>query len=153
MKKLIAIIPALIAAATFTTAAEAGFKVRLGFGGPLPAFTAYSHSSDYGHKVYKRRAHRAALRRQRHAPVQVTEKPATETVAKVEDKAQAEPVAKQVQSENSSISVAAATVSETKSIEPVKTAAAGTSETEAARNIGCKKFFPSVGMTVSVACE
>jgi hypothetical protein len=82
---------------------------------------------------------------------------AKEQAARVETKAQpveqvakAEPVKieqKPVDSENSSISVAAAKVATVEPVaEPVK-------ETVAAAPSGCKKFFPAVGMTVSVPCE
>ena len=43
-KSLVALIVALIAAATmFSSAAEAGLRIRLGFGGPLPGFTAHGN--------------------------------------------------------------------------------------------------------------
>ena len=68
----------------------------------------------------------------------------------VEQVATTEPVKfeqKPVDSENSSISVAAAKVAAVEPVaEPVK-------EEVAAAPTGCKKFFPAVGMTVSVPCE
>jgi hypothetical protein len=52
-------------------------------------------------------------------------------------------------SENSSISVAEVATKQAKTAEPVKTAAAD----EPARSIDCKKFFATVGMTLTVPCE
>ncbi len=53
-----------------------------------------------------------------------------------------------VESENSSIAVSGSDVAEAKTTAaPIKTA------TVEAANIGCKEFFPSVGMTLSVPCS
>ena len=51
-------------------------------------------------------------------------------------------------SENSSIAVSSADVADAKTTAaPVKTA------TVESANIGCKEFFPSVGMTLTVPCK
>jgi hypothetical protein len=74
----------------------------------------------------------------------------TPTAPAVEQVATTEPVKteqKPIESENSSISVAAEKVA---TIEPV---ADPVKEEVAAAPTGCKKFFPAVGMTVSVPCE
>ena len=72
--------------------------------------------------------------------------PAVEQVATTEpEKIDQKPI----ESENSSISIASAKVAivePTPAVEPVKEEVATTST-------GCKKFFPAVGMTVSVPCE
>jgi hypothetical protein len=152
-KSLFAIATAALAVTTlFTSAAEAGFKIRLGFGGPLPAFTAYSNSGYYGRKLCKKRSHQI-VRREEKAPARVAKKSGGSTsVAKVEEKPETTDQTAAAEQENSSISVAEAVVAENKSAEPVKTAAA-TSEPVASPKIDCKKFFASVGMTLSVPCE
>jgi len=49
------------------------------------------------------------------------------------------------ENENSTISTAAVDLSDAKQA-PVE-------EAKVDRNVGCKKFFPTVGMTLSVPCE
>ncbi len=152
-KSLIALATALIAATTmFASAAQAGFGIRLGFGGPLPSFVA--HGNDYGGgsstSKYRKREYRAA-RRQEKAPVRVTKKAAeTTTIAKADDKPAVAPALSKAESENSSISLASADVV-AKTTEP-KTVAS-VSEDTSSKSLDCKKFFPSVGMTLSVPCE
>ncbi len=109
-KSLLTIAAALVAATTmFASAAEAGFKVRLGFGGPLPYFTAYNNSGSYGRKCSKH-AYRA-VRREERAPVRLTKKSASETnVASIEQKP--ETTAQVADTENSSISPTGVTVAE-----------------------------------------
>ena len=69
--------------------------------------------------------------------------PVTEQ-AKVETKVDA----KTARSENSSISVAS-----TDEAAPAKTTVATTTKEASAKPVDCKKFFPSVGITLSVPCE
>ncbi|KAB2939313.1 MAG: hypothetical protein K8F92_09815 [Hyphomicrobium sp.] len=173
-KSLVALIAALIAAATtFSSAAEAGLKIRLGFGGPLPHFTAHGH----GHHHYKRKlyiARRVAKKKKVYVAKKAT--PSMSKVTKVEKKvskpqvvATAPVVDEEVDviadNENSSITSAALEpIEDTAAIEPETTApaevkAAGeTAKVEAkpekaASKLDCKKFFPSVGMTLTVPCE
>jgi len=144
-KSIIAIATAILAATTLlTSAAEAGFRGHL-FGGVPPYLTDYNKEA--AHETQKRaqkRAYRAARRQE--APAKVTKK-AAPAVAKVEDKVEdkTETVA---DSENSSISVAQAESKQAKA-EPVETATAS----EPARGIDCKKFFATVGMTLTMPCE
>jgi hypothetical protein len=175
-KSLAALIVALIAAATtFSSAAEAGMGIRLGFGGPLPAFTAHGNGGGYSHRHYKRKRY-VARRVAKKKKVYVAKKKTTQApkVAKVEKKvakpnvvATAPIVEPDViaDSENSSITSAALetdTVDTTAAIDTdtvtpveVKTDAATTApkREKAASKLDCKKFFPSVGMTLSVPCE
>jgi hypothetical protein len=152
-KQLLTIATALIAATTmFASNADAGFGIRLGFGGPLPSFVA--HGNDYGHGSSdyssRKRTYRAA-RHQEKAPVHVTKKAVeTTSIAKVDDKPTVAPELSQAESENSSISLASADVV-AKSTEP-KTVA-NVSEDTSSKSSDCKKFFPSVGMTLTVPCE
>ena len=155
MNKSLAIATALLAAAAmFTSAAEAGFSVRLGFGGPLPAFTAHGNSDSYGRKLsHKRRTHQVARHHEK-APVRVSKKSATTVnVAKVEAQPEAKPVTTVAETENSSIAAAGTKLTENKPAESVKMAAATSKEPAVASKIDCKKFFPSVGMTLTVPCE
>ena len=69
--------------------------------------------------------------------------PVTEQ-AKVEPKVDA----KTARSENSSISVAS-----TEEAAPAKTPIAAATKEASAKPVDCKKFFPSVGLTLSVPCE
>ena len=152
-KQLLAIATALIAATTlFASNADAGFGIRIGFGGPLPSFIA--HGNDFGRgssgSSYRKREYRAA-RHQEKPPVRVTKKVAeTTSIAKADDKPAVAPELSNAQSENSSISVASAEVV-AKTTEPKTVAIA--SEDTSSKSLDCKKFFPSVGMTLSVPCE
>ena len=142
-KTIIAIATAILAATTLmTSAAEAGFKVHMGFGGVPPYLTDYNKEAAYETKKRaQKRAQRAARRHE--APAKVTKK-AAPAVAKVEKKVETAAV-----SENSSISVTEGASKHASAAEPVTTAAAD----EPARSIDCKKFFATVGMTLTVPCE
>jgi hypothetical protein len=157
-KSLIALLTLLIAAAgMFSSAAEAGLKIRLGFGGPLPGFHAHGNGGGYAHRHYKRKkylAHRAAKKKQ-----YVAKKSApAPKVAKVEKKvAKPQVVAAETDAivENSSITTAAIdpieeTTDETETGASVK---AESKPERSASKLDCKKFFPSVGMTLTVPCE
>jgi hypothetical protein len=148
-KSIIAIATAILAATTLLSpAAEAGFRVGFGFGGGVPPYlTDYNKQAASEHKRSKKRAYRAA-RRHDAAPAKVTKKKAS-SVAKVETKVEEKKVEKVAQSENSSISVAQATPEPKTVAETVETVAAS----QPARSIDCKKFFATVGMTLTVPCE
>jgi hypothetical protein len=147
-KSIIAIATAILAATTLLSpAAEAGFRVGFGFGGGVPPYlTDYNKQAASEHKRSKKRAYRAA-RRHETAPAKVTKK--ASSVAKVETKVEEKKVEKVAQSENSSISVAQATPEPKTVAETVETATAS----QPARSIDCKKFFATVGMTLTVPCE
>ena len=146
-KTIIAIATAILAATTLmTSAAEAGFKVHMGFGGVPPYLTDYNKEAAYETKKRaQKRAQRAARRHE--APAKVTKK-AAPAVAKVEKKVEKK-VETATVSENSSISVTEGASKQASGAEPVKTAAVD----EPARSIDCKKFFATVGMTLTVPCE
>ena len=168
-KSLVALIGTLIAAATmFAASAEAGFKIHLGFGG------FHSHGGGgYSHRHYKRKRY-IARRVAKKTYVAKKSTPSAPKVAKVDKKVSkpeviaTAPVTDEVEviadNENSSIASA---------VEPIKTSAIADPETETpvavkadaksangeakpdktAGKLDCKKFFPSVGMTLSVRCE
>ncbi len=106
-----------------------------GFG--VPIFNSYSSDSgSYSHRTYNY-SHEA--RRPVRETVHVAKKSSETTVAKADDR---------VESENSSIAVSSNNVAEAKTTAaPIKTA------TVEPANLGCKEFFPSVGMTLSVSCS
>ncbi len=157
-KSLVAIATAILAATTLlTSTAEAGMRVHLGFGGLPPYMTNYNKQSAYDRKPARKR-YRAARRQQKAPARQVAKKATKESVAKTEPKVEKAP-AKVAETENSSISVAA--ISETSKADakpvatakPVETAAVAPDEATAPRSIDCKKFVPSVGLTLTVPCE
>ncbi len=174
-KSLIAIAAAVLAAAIgFASSAEAGFKIHLGFGGPL--FFGHGNSGGYSYQHYKRRSYVASRSVAKKIHVATKKSEPTETVAKVEqpEVVAALPVAETittVETENSSITTAAVdpslvtspeTPATTAAVEPIKAAtlpvkpaaeASSPKLEKSASKIDCKKFFPSVGMTLTVPCE
>jgi hypothetical protein len=148
-KTLIAFATAILAATTFfASTAEAGMRVRLGFGFPIGSFTAHGNSSGYSEPRHR---HHHYVRREAPDDVAVTKKSASKSVAKAEpdEKVEKDDVA---QSENSSISTASLAPVEA---EPVADPSESKSEEEpkSAKKLDCKKFFPSVGMTLTVPCD
>lgn len=176
MNKLIIAIAATLFAFTplMTPAANAGSK-KLGIGlaiGAIGAMHAIHQADRYERrKRWKKRhqARRRSYKKKKHyaAPKKsVTKAPA---VAKVIMPMPTLPVKKDAidlvsyeeptLNENSSITTAALPkVEETASInEPVETIAKPVNDTDdapkTAEKLDCKKFFPSVGMTLSVSCD
>lgn len=169
-KPLIALATAAVAIAATVSQAEAGFRIGIGFGLPIGVGAFHNYGSyEAPRRIYRERV-------QERAPVRA-HKVQKEEVAKVDDDKSV------AQNENSSIAVAAATVAttenssitvasvdEAKKVEPVKitetqkTADAAKviepvktetkkSEPAVAQKLDCKKFFPSVGLTLTVPCE
>ena len=167
MSKLpVALIAALVAVATmYSPAAEAGLRIGIGFGGGLP----FAHGNGGGYSKHHHHRKRYIARRVKKQKVYVAKRKVSEPkVAKVEKVAKPEVVATAVvvepeviaDSENSSITTAA--LDSTAAVDPgtvtpveSKTVAAkpAVSKPEKAAKLDCKKFFPSVGMTLSVPCE
>ncbi len=124
--------------AIFASSADAhGFGMHHCGGFGVPIFNSYgSDSGSYSHRTYNY-SHEA--RRPVRETVHVAKKSSDTQVAKLDDRAE---------SENSSIAVSSNDLAETKTTAaPIKTA------TVEPANIGCKEFFPSVGMTLSVPCQ
>jgi len=143
MNKSALAITALIAAlpTMLTSSAEAhGFGMHCGFG--VPIFNSYSSDSgSYSHREYN---HSYEARRPVRETVHVAKKSSQPNVAK----ADADESPRAAESENSSIAVSGGDVADAKTTAaPVKTA------TVEPANIGCKEFFPAVGMTLTVPCE
>jgi hypothetical protein len=148
--------------------AEAGMKGRLAVGLAIGAIGVMAHE----HRKAERRKwkkKRYEARRRATKKVYTAKKKSTPKVKEVA-KAEPAPLPKQkvvdaaVENENSSISTAAlAPVEETASINETEAetvnVVAEVPETEpvavqeTAKKLDCKKFFPTVGMTLSVPCE
>ena len=138
-KSLLAIAATIFALGTmFASAAEAGkLRLGLGFGGPVPFHGHYSnnHRRNEYRKPVRRKVQRRAVRKHYAAKKKA---PAPVETASYE-------------MENSSIATAKTNVAkadEVETVETVETAAIDRSD-----KLGCKKFFPSVGMTLTVPCE
>jgi hypothetical protein len=151
-KLLIAVAAAFLAVtALFGSGAEAGFNVRIA----APAGFSSLHKAGCGgggyYRAYRKRSFQSASRRVKRN-VQLANKPeaAPVTVAKAETEAEPKTEATTetavAGTENSSVATGEGKVAEVKTAEPEKKVAA-------AKEVGCKKFFPSVGMTLSVNCE
>jgi hypothetical protein len=135
----------LTATAMLASSAEAGSKVRLGFGFPLGSFTAHGKSG--GGYQEPRRAKRHQVRRTRDDLAVTKKATGTKPVAKADPEPLAAPAAKTATSENSSVSAVTA-------VKPAKQASPGDKpEPATATETSCKQFFPSVGMTLTVPCE
>ncbi len=154
-KSLIALVAAAALAATVGQA-EAGFRIGIGFG-PI-GLGAFSHNHGSYHaprRVYRteRVQERAPVRARKVKPtvdVAKEDKPAEKTVAQNENSSITVAAVSLANTENSSITVAS---TEAKTVEPVKTVETKKSEPAVAQRLDCKKFFPSVGLTLTVPCE
>jgi hypothetical protein len=158
-KSLLAIATATCALATITTSsAQAGFKIHFGFGG----FGGFHHHHHYRPLYVVRPVQPKVYVARKAKPVVVNEDPVT--VAEVHNENSTITVgADQVASaENSSIMPAAELVKVTetqktaeaaKAIGPAKVAEEKKDKPAVAQKLDCKKFFPSVGLTLTVPCE
>jgi len=161
MNKLLTVIAAtFIAIGAIASGAEAGFNVRIN----APAGFSEVHKAGCGggggySRAYRRSAYQSVRRKRRvEVASRTVSKPAV--VAKVETKPA--PVEAPAEIENSSIVSAADKVAEAKIVSPVKRPAQDAAETttdqaaqkvaSAIKDVGCKTFFASVGMTLSVPC-
>ena len=153
-RTILAIATAFLAVLTvFASAAEAGFKTRLGFGGPLPAFTAHGPSKPYGAKRYKKKRVYKAAKKHKARPARKKKSIAKKRVSKKVKTAKTTPLQMETENENSTISKASLDEDETVENGKDKTKAEPRDEPETAKNVDCKKFFPTVGMTLTVPCE
>jgi hypothetical protein len=164
-KTLIAIVSAAFAVTSiFTSSAQAGFKGRLAVGLAIGALSVMAHQHRYEeHRRWRERHY--AKRHRRHEPVYVKRsEPAPKKADVAEEKVET-PSVDTADNENSSITTAALTPAEeptasttpsaetadqTAEMPPVEPVAEGP---KTANKLDCKKFFPSVGMTLSVPCE
>lgn len=162
-KALIAVTTAFIALTTmFHSAADAGFKARIGLGvlALAPHVIAASKANSAKRK-YRKRKYQAAKRRRAKKKAYAKKRSSKRTtVAKVKKAPKATTVVDTSENENSTISTAMVetTENDTETVfEKEETVAENTVEaTPVANNsdqLGCKKFFAAVGMTLTVPCE
>jgi len=174
-KSPLALVAAIIVAVTMlASTAEAGFKIRFGFGGP---FNAHGHGGGYSDRHFHRKRY-YARRVVKKEKVYVAKKKAEPKVVAKKDKpekvaskaavkkpvavAAIEAVEPEVIADSENSSITTATLDQAV-VEPVSTSADETATApvtppeakpvKAASKLDCKKFFPSVGMTLTVPCE
>jgi hypothetical protein len=152
-KLLTAIAATFLAIAAIASGAQAGFNVRIN----APAGFSELHKAGCGgggggySRSYRRSAYQSVRRSKRRVEVasRTVSKPAVVAKAEAKPAPKEEIVEKVAEVENSSISseekVAEVTV-ETPAKKPELKVAT------AAKDLGCKTFFASVGMTLSVPC-
>jgi hypothetical protein len=171
-KVIIAIATVIFALGTMiTSSAQAGMKGKLGIGLAIgaAAIIASQHHRHEKRRAYRKRKHTRRHHRQR--KVYATKKssaPKKTAVARAEPDPIEMPVRKEVNvvRQNSSITTAALPNDEVEDeVVAVETGTVDATADEAevtkvadetqttANKLDCKKFFPSVGMTLSVPCE
>ena len=159
MTKLLAAIAATFLAITaIASGAEAGFNVRIN----APTGFSEVHKAGCGgggggySRSYRRAAYQSVRRSKRRVEVASRKVSKPAVVAKAEPKVEpvdAAPEQTVAEVENSSIStaeVAVEKVAEVKVEKPVKKQIE--QKVASAKDLGCKTFFASVGMTLSVPC-
>jgi hypothetical protein len=159
---------ALAAMAFFAPAAEACISCEY----VPPVANSASKSSEATHSDRGRPSKAAEERRSRPAKKRIIE---SETDTKKVETAKAAPIDTQSENESSTIStgklsetvakkfkaaetapIKAQTENESSTISPatlVQAEETPTDDTKVTRNVGCKKFFPTVGLTLTVPCE
>ncbi len=175
MNKLLIAITGLVFAAgamlTPTAPAHAGMKGRLAVGLAIGALSVMAHENRRAeHRRWKKKRYQARRKAPNKVYTSKKSRSSTKQVAKAEPELAPMPVKKDmdiatlVQNENSSISTAALEpIEETASIDTEPTVEAVNAEVDSSDNepaeqksaskLDCKKFFPTVGMTLSVPCE
>jgi hypothetical protein len=166
--KIIALAAALAASAgTLTSAAEAGGNgVRLGFGFPMGTFVATpAHGGGGGYAARPSHAQKAKMRA---AKIEAARRAAAASKLAKKEEANEEQ-ATTVEPKNSGSTALIETTadpsaetpaetsnaSDTVAVAPSEASAPETNVTETSqkKDLSCKKFVPSVGLTVSVACD
>jgi hypothetical protein len=160
-RTILAIVTAFLAVMTvFASAAEAGCisceHVPVVVRGSLTSDTATRYKKK---RFYARSIAKAKARARARAIAAARAKAKARAVAAARAKAKAIAAAKaaaaeevelaeDIRDENSTISTASLGNDET-----IETAAMANDEPMVSSNVGCKKFFPTVGMTLTVPCE
>jgi len=144
-KLLIAVAAAFFAVtALFGTGAEAGFNARLNVPAGFSTLEKAGCGGGY-FRSYRRHSYRSVRRRVKRK-VHVASKPAASSVSVAKAEPEAKAKSEVTENENSSISTLDGKVAKT---EPAKTE----EKVAVAKDVGCKQFFPSVGMTLTVPCQ
>lgn len=164
MNKLLTVIAAtFLAIAAIATGAEAGFNVRLN----APGGFSQVHKAGCGGahvRAFRRRVVRQSVRRHKPKVVvasRTVSKPTVVAKAAAKPAPAEEPAEELAEVEHSSIS-SAAEVAETRievpeqkpeqKVAEVKSEDPAQKVATAIKDVGCKTFFASVGMTLSVPC-
>ena len=153
-RTILAIVTAFLAVTTvFASAAEACLScehVPVVVRGSLTSDTAtrYTKKRFYARSIAKAKARaRASARARAIAAARAKTKAKALAVAKA-DAAKEVELSEPIDTENSTISTASLDKSETSDTEETTI-----EEPKVNKNVGCKKFFPTVGMTLTVPCE
>jgi 7-keto-8-aminopelargonate synthetase-like enzyme len=141
-KTLLALAAALLAAMTvFTSAAEACLSCEYVPEVLNSPSKSYNPSKSYKSKRSSKKRTYTRTKKRKARP------------AKNVDTAKSTPIDVETEDENSAISAASEEANETVVETAVKTETTPKDKPRTTKNVGCKKFFPSVGMTLSVTCE
>ena len=135
------------------SSAEAGFNLRISKPAGVVHQAGGCGGGSYGriYRSYRPRSYSSVSRRVK-AKTHVASKPAAEPVTVAKEQAETKiEAASNAKIENSSISTSDGDVAEVTA--PVVKAPVSDKKVAATNDVGCKKFFPSVGMTLSVPCE
>ena len=142
-----------LAAACFAlpTACAAGDYMTYegrGYGGPLGVGPNFHSSEPSKPKRYRKPRYKPS-----HKPSKnVKKRPAKETETAKSAPEKAAPATKDAVSQNSSISTGATTAAGSTQASAQETATKPSSDTETS-SVGCKRFIPSIGETVTVPCD
>jgi hypothetical protein len=148
-RKITAIATALFAgAALFASAAEA--CISCNYVPEVVNTPVLSHGGT--HSYARKRVYTATKKGSAHEKRTFTKKVAPKKVDVAKSAPIETPAAIEadVETENSAITTSSVDESETK--ETKKTEAASAEEPKESKNVGCSKFFPTVGMTLEVPC-
>lgn len=148
-RSILAIVSALFAAtAFFASAAQA--CISCSYVPPVVNTPVYSHGGGYHHS--KTRTYRAAkAHRARKAKRHIVESaPKAKKVQAAKIASDTKPATTTAVKENSSISIAKTDVAPSDTDAPETT---GSTDADTEAKVSCKKFFPSVGMTLTVPCD
>ena len=149
-RTILAITTAFLAVMTvFASAAEACISCE-----HVPVVARGSQTSATATRYTKKRFYRAAKKRKARVAKKRKARPAKKrivkrkTIAKKVKTAKTAPIKTDAENENSTISTASLDKNET-----IETEVVAKDEPKATRKVGCMKFFPTVGMTLTVPCE
>lgn len=165
MNKLYSVLAATVVVVAGAASADAGFGVRLNIPAGFSQVEKAGCGGSHVRFVRRRFAHQSVRRPKRKVEVAVRKVEKPVTVAKIDPKpiVEEESLASVTENENSTVAVAADEIPAPAVIVPEKKPAKaaanavsgdtpGQKVAAALKDIGCKSFFASVGMTLSVPC-
>lgn len=165
MNKIYSVLAATAVVIAGAASADAGFGVRLSVPAGFSQVEKAGCGGSHARIVRRRFAHQSVRRPKRKVEVAVRKVEKPVTVAKIDPKPSVEDenLAAVTENENSTVAVAAdqaaapeVAIPEKKPAQTASAAAssdtAGQKVATAVKEVGCKSFFASVGMTLSVPC-